>query len=370
MLDTKCYKNIKGIYKLNIENHSYIGSSINLHKRLNTHYRELKKNCHENEYLQRCVNKYGIDKLKWEILEIEDPNIEYIDLLKREKYFIEYYHSDLNLKLDPVTQTNCVTIVKKVYQFSQFGDLIKEWQSISDAAHCYNVDSSNIIVACTNRKRQRTAAGFLWDFNEKYSGELKIIYVYNLHGQLIGKYKDTVDIYNVFFKNSSRKTVLSQLKKKIDTKVPYKNIYLSYSNNFKINPNYKPKFQKDTKLNEILKTNPIIYCFDKNGVLLYSKNFNEFHSKSYIRKALRNPIHANIFYSLNNNFVPTKIKKINSKSIIAINIESKSEIIFDSIKDCAKQLFKEFTGANVGKHLKRNTPYKGYIFKINGTASK
>ena len=64
MLDTKCYKNIKGIYKLNIESHSYIGSSINLHKRLNTHYRELKKNCHENEYLQRCVNKYGIDKLK------------------------------------------------------------------------------------------------------------------------------------------------------------------------------------------------------------------------------------------------------------------------------------------------------------------
>ena len=123
---SKTYKNCKGIYKLTIGSHIYIGSSVNLYKRLLVHYRELRKNEHENQYLQRAVLKYGIENLEYEILEIEDDNIEYIDLLKREKHYIEYYKADLNLKLDPVSQNNCITTSKKVFQFNQFGEFIKE----------------------------------------------------------------------------------------------------------------------------------------------------------------------------------------------------------------------------------------------------
>lgn len=60
----KKLKNVKGIYKLTIANHIYIGSSVNLYKRLLSHFNSLKSNNHDNEYLQRCVNKYGIENLK------------------------------------------------------------------------------------------------------------------------------------------------------------------------------------------------------------------------------------------------------------------------------------------------------------------
>ncbi len=50
-----------GVYEIrNIANeHRYIGSSINISKRLSAHIRALKKNRHQNRYLQFAFNKYG-----------------------------------------------------------------------------------------------------------------------------------------------------------------------------------------------------------------------------------------------------------------------------------------------------------------------
>lgn len=360
---TKIYKNVTGIYRLTIHNHIYVGSSVNLYKRLNVHYRTLKKGEHENEYLQRCVNKYGIDNLQWEVIEVEDSNIEYISLLRREKYFIEYYHADLNLKLDPVTQNNCITTSRKVYQFDQFGVLIREWPSMSAASRRLGIHDSNILQACVNRKRQRIAAGFLWDFTDKYTGDLEVIYVFDLSGNYIGKYKDTIDLYLDLFPTSKRKTVLSQLRKKIDSGIPYKNIYLSYSQNFKINPNYKPKYRELTDFDKIFEKNPIIYCFDKHGNFLYEKHFNDFHSKHYVKKAIMETKHTNMFYSLNKNYVPVRSWCGNSKKIIATNIKTGETLSFDSMTECGNKLFNETRGSNIGRHLKRGTPYKGFIFK-------
>lgn len=53
-----------GIYKLTIKSHIYVGSSVDLRKRLNCHIRQLERGIHDNEYLQRCVNKYGLVNLK------------------------------------------------------------------------------------------------------------------------------------------------------------------------------------------------------------------------------------------------------------------------------------------------------------------
>ena len=60
VIDVKL-KNKIGIYKLMIANHIYVGSSINLYKRLLVHSNELHKCEHHNTHLQRCVNKYGFE---------------------------------------------------------------------------------------------------------------------------------------------------------------------------------------------------------------------------------------------------------------------------------------------------------------------
>lgn len=60
-----------GIYEIRniVNNKIYIGSSSNLCKRFITHRTKLNNNIHPNKHLQRSVNKYGINKFEFNILE-------------------------------------------------------------------------------------------------------------------------------------------------------------------------------------------------------------------------------------------------------------------------------------------------------------
>jgi hypothetical protein len=85
----KYYKSgIYGIFnKLN--NKIYIGSSINIYKRINTHLRQLKNGNHINEYLLSSYNKYSIKSFYVIILEF--CKVE--SLLERENYYMIKYNS-------------------------------------------------------------------------------------------------------------------------------------------------------------------------------------------------------------------------------------------------------------------------------------
>ena len=90
-----------GIYKLktSINNKIYIGSSSNLYKRLSFHFEKLRKNCHQNIKLQNHINKYGIDCLTFEIVELCDVT----ELEKREQYYLDFFNavkSGFNIALE------------------------------------------------------------------------------------------------------------------------------------------------------------------------------------------------------------------------------------------------------------------------------
>lgn len=63
--------NVWGIYKIlnTINGKFYIGSSVNLRKRLYEHFRELELGIHPNKYLQNSWIKYGKEGFKFSILE-------------------------------------------------------------------------------------------------------------------------------------------------------------------------------------------------------------------------------------------------------------------------------------------------------------
>ena len=67
-----------------ITNKKYIGQSIDIEKRWRTHKKKSTWKSQPNNYLYRAMNKYGIDKFKFEILcecnedELNDLEIEYI----------------------------------------------------------------------------------------------------------------------------------------------------------------------------------------------------------------------------------------------------------------------------------------------------
>jgi group I intron endonuclease len=75
-----------GIYKLWFSNSHkvYIGSSINLKKRIYEHKRVLILGQHYNRYLQRAYNKYGISNFRHEVIEICSKET----LREREQFWI------------------------------------------------------------------------------------------------------------------------------------------------------------------------------------------------------------------------------------------------------------------------------------------
>jgi group I intron endonuclease len=86
-----------GIYliKCNSENKVYIGQSKNIKKRYNSHIIKLRKNNHENLYLQDVFNKYGENDFTLEILyEFKDKNIDRQKLYDLEILYISLYNSN------------------------------------------------------------------------------------------------------------------------------------------------------------------------------------------------------------------------------------------------------------------------------------
>jgi group I intron endonuclease len=81
------FKNKSGIYiiKTKINNRFYIGSAINLYSRMHTHLTHLKQNKHCNLKLQRFVNKYGIENIFFECIELCEKE----NLIIREQFYID-----------------------------------------------------------------------------------------------------------------------------------------------------------------------------------------------------------------------------------------------------------------------------------------
>lgn len=89
---------MSGIYQIYnpINNKRYIGSSINVERRLKEHLRNLEKNRHCNDHLQSAYNKYK-DVLQFQFLEECEPD----ECLIFEQYYLDYYKSYLNYLANP-----------------------------------------------------------------------------------------------------------------------------------------------------------------------------------------------------------------------------------------------------------------------------
>lgn len=111
-LNRRSFYNVSGIYRFYTKDNkkSYIGSSVNLYRRINMHINGLLKNKSNCVKLQNYVNKYGMDSLSLEILEtflIIDHRL----LEERETYYIQYYNAVNN-------GFNCLSVAYSSIEFS------------------------------------------------------------------------------------------------------------------------------------------------------------------------------------------------------------------------------------------------------------
>lgn len=83
---------LAGVYEIinTINNKVYVGSSINIEKRLKAHFDSLQNNTHFNSHLQNAFNLYGKNAFTSKILEIVEDISE---LRAREEYYIQTINS-------------------------------------------------------------------------------------------------------------------------------------------------------------------------------------------------------------------------------------------------------------------------------------
>ena len=90
-IDINLLRNKCGVYQIRNKknNKVYIGSSCILSRRLNNHFKRLRKNTHVNKHLQNAWNKYGEHSFTFEIVEFCTQEQQY----KIEQYWIDYFRN-------------------------------------------------------------------------------------------------------------------------------------------------------------------------------------------------------------------------------------------------------------------------------------
>ncbi len=95
---------LPGVYCITniFNNKKYIGSSANLNKRFRTHFKELKRNNHYNQYFQNAWNKHGKDSFYFSVLEYTTEDL----LTTREQVYLSIFYDE---------QKNCYNICPTAY---------------------------------------------------------------------------------------------------------------------------------------------------------------------------------------------------------------------------------------------------------------
>ena len=87
---------ISGIYSIRnlVNDHIYIGSSVNIESRWRSHKNQLKKNRHHSSKLQNAYNKYGKDNFIFEVISyIEDKT----KLINYEQKWLDFFNPEYNI---------------------------------------------------------------------------------------------------------------------------------------------------------------------------------------------------------------------------------------------------------------------------------
>ena len=185
---------VKGIYCISNSKYFYIGQSVNIYSRWTSHRSKLKQGTHANIIMQRVFNKMNdIDPFKYEIVK-EVDNTE--NLSKEENnVLLEYiykYPDKKSMNIADCVQTWTDKSIEKakvshtghkhsqetkkkisegqkgnvrtkqrisIVQISLEGELIKIWDSITDASRT---------LGCRINLKRKTSGGFQWQKYTEY----------------------------------------------------------------------------------------------------------------------------------------------------------------------------------------------------------
>lgn len=131
----------------------YIGATNKtLEKRQKDHEQKSKNGI--GSYFQEAIGTFGPEAFHWEQIDTANNNN---DLAEKEKQYILKYNSNS----DGYNSDAGGGFKKKVYQYNiEDGSLVKEYQSLEDAANAVNVFKTSISNTCLGQNK--TCKGYYW----------------------------------------------------------------------------------------------------------------------------------------------------------------------------------------------------------------
>ncbi len=170
-------------------------------QRWRNHFSTIKRGIHFNAYLQRVVSKYGLEGLRFKILEKCEPNACINTELKWLTFYVKNY-SVYNMQQVHPTRLNCKLSdetkykignkrnKKKVYQFDLNGNLIKTYDCFYHTLLDFPKGQGCIWSALTCKRA--TAYKFIWSYSSKFIhknfNRSKPVTQMDLTGNIIGNF--------------------------------------------------------------------------------------------------------------------------------------------------------------------------------------
>ena len=195
---------MSGIYEIRnlLNNHRYIGSSININKRWAEHINDLKADRHANRYLQNAWNKYGQEYFEFNLLEecesnkdlliIEqrylDSNPEYnickiagnsLGVVFSDERKVKIGLANSKRKIKDSTRKKYSNNSKNslwnarqrkpVVMIDLFGRLVCEFNSIIEAAKYLGDTNKRVNIKKVTQGVRKTAYGYNWILKRDYN---------------------------------------------------------------------------------------------------------------------------------------------------------------------------------------------------------
>jgi len=173
-----------GIYIIEnkINSKKYIGSSIEIPVRIMKHKYSLRRNYHDNQYLQNSFNKHGEDNFTFMVLELCEES----ELINKENHYINLYHSnDLNVGYNLATVNefrrnnyNVEVKIKNSKHNLNVNNNFKTFKMIN-LETLVELDFDNLVEAANHIKTNNFSDGKLRNIRQKISQCLRGIKVHN-----------------------------------------------------------------------------------------------------------------------------------------------------------------------------------------------
>ena len=157
----------------------YVGATtVSLQERINDHYNKATKNY--GHKFQNAIREYGFESFIWEQI---DTGINTDELALKEKYYIQKFDSFHN----GYNSDRGGGFKKTIYQYNLTGELESTFQSLEEASKSSSISEDSISHACVGDRKTSNGFYWTYTstFDLKEDYRKKKVIQYDLEGELV-----------------------------------------------------------------------------------------------------------------------------------------------------------------------------------------